>query len=67
MKRLQVAEVKGWLAKIEGHVAVGDDEVAFSDEIQLMKTYIKGRAENGDLVAAEVTKSWDIKFKRYCA
>ena len=67
MKRLQVADVKGWLAKIQASATDGDNEVAYSDEIQLMKEYIKGRVDAGDLVAAEVAKSWDIQFKRHTA
>lgn len=54
----------GWVRE---HADSGDDEVAFTEEISLMKDYIRQRAALGDKTAAEIVKGWELQFKRHCA
>lgn len=66
-KMMSVQAVQERIGAIRSHVKQFDHEAAFSEEIALMKDYIRLRAWAGDKRAAEIMTSWDIKFNRYCA
>lgn len=66
-RRLTPQRARERVLKVRQKVEEFDHEVAFSEEVRLMREYILQRANAGDKTATEITKSWAIEFNRHCA
>ena len=62
---MEISDIKATITAIEKAAKEEDYDTAHSLEDKLMKDYISYRRNIGDPIATEISKSWNIRFKRF--